>query len=100
MIQGLVLMAIATFMAWRLSKTEADPDFAMFSLSGFTGSWYGRDFADCKTPMIHLWYHLLHKISNGSIERVKFLHHFILGMVGTLYYAITGSFIPAWSTRS
>ena len=98
MIEALILMPINIFMAWRLSKTEADPDFAMFSLSGFTDSWYGRDFADCKTPMIHLWYHLLCKVFDAKqrdVQHVKFLHHYLMGFAGMVYYLITRDFIGA-----
>ena len=89
------LLVINLYLSWRLSKTETDPDWAMFNLAGFTGSWYGRDFTDCKTPGIHLWYWLLAKIVGKSEIRVKFANHFLIGIIGMIYYQATGNIMPA-----
>lgn len=91
----LILLALTTFISWRLSRTEADPDWAMFNLAAFTGSWYGRDWADCKTPVIHTWYWLISRITGPNIARVKFVNHFLIGAAGAAFYALTGEFIPA-----
>lgn len=90
-----LLLSISLFHAWRYSKTSADPDWSYFNLWGFTGSAYGRDFADCKTPVIHLWYLALSKIVGRSIPRVKFANHFLIGSVGVLLYILTGNFSAA-----
>ena len=91
----LTLLALTAFISWRLSRTEADPDWAMFNLAAFTGSWYGRDWADCKTPVIHVWYWLIAKITGPHVARVKFANHFIIGAAGAAFYMITGEFTPA-----
>ena len=88
------LLLISFYYGWRYSKTSVDPDWAMFSLAGFTGSWYGRDFADCKSPGVHLWYYLLSRIAGvkkledtqRGVERVKFLHHFFIGLGCIVFY--------------
>lgn len=88
----LLLLSINYFIAWQNSKTEADPDWAMFNLAAFTGSWYGRDFSDCKTPIIHLWYFALAKCFGTSVRQVKWANHFILGCVGIFIAYFTGNF--------
>ena len=87
----LLLLAISLYYGWRYSQTEVDPDWSMFNLQAFTGSRYGRDFADCKTPAIHYWYYLLAKIVGADVRRVKFAHHFLLGSVGIILYLTTGN---------
>jgi len=67
-----------------------DPDWAYFNLWGITGSVYGRDFVDCKTPGIHLWYLLLSKLVGKNIARIKFANHFLIGSVGAIVYLLTG----------
>ena len=89
------LFAISLFHAWRYAKTSADPDWAYFNLWGFTGSMYGRDFADCKTPVIHLWYLALSKLAGRSVTRVKFANHLLIGSVGIILYLSTGNFPAA-----
>lgn len=86
------LLLISLFHAWRYSKTSMDPDWAYFNLWGFTGSVYGRDFADCKTPVIHLWYLGLSKMVGRNVARVKFANHFLLGSVGVVIYWMTGNY--------
>lgn len=88
----LLLLLVSAYVAWRYSKTEVDPDFALFNMAAFTGSWYGRDFADCKPPAIHLWFYALAKIVGADIKRVKFLHHFLMGLGGVLVMYLTNSF--------
>ena len=91
----LLLLLISAYTSWRYSKTNADPDWAMFNLAAFTGSWYGRDWCDCKTPIIHLWYYALAKIVGVDIARVKFANHFLIGSFGSIYYLITGDMAGA-----
>lgn len=92
-----ILLAVSLFHAWRYSRTSIDPDWAYFNLWGFTGSVYGRDFADCKTPLIHLWYLGLSKLVGRSIPVVRFTNHFLIGSVGVLIYFLTGNFLAALS---
>lgn len=87
-----LLLLISLYQSWRLSKTTVDPDWAYFNLWGFTGSVYGRDFIDCKTPAIHLWYLGLSKLVGRDVQKVKFTHHFLLGAVGVVVYLLSGNF--------
>lgn len=89
---SVILLLIAFYMAWAYSKTEVDPDWAFFNLAAFTGSWYGRDFADCKTPAIHLWYYGVAKLVGVDVKKVKFAHHFLMGAMGILVMYLTNSF--------
>lgn len=86
------LIVIAAFVAWRYSKTEADPDIAMFTLAGFTGAWYGRDFVDCKSPLVHLWFYGITKMVGTDMARVKFAHHLLVGASSVIYYLISGDY--------
>jgi hypothetical protein len=88
----LPLLLISIFMAWRYSKIEIDPDWALFNMAAFTGSWYGRDFVDVKTPAIHIYYWLIAKMVGKSVPRVLFTHHFLMGICGIPYYLMTGNF--------
>jgi hypothetical protein len=90
-----IFLLISLFTAWRYSKTSVDPDWAYFNLWGFTGSVYGRDFADCKTPLVHLWYLGLSKLVGKSVARAKFANHFLIGSVGAVLYFVTGDFMGA-----
>lgn len=93
--QLLLLIAIPIYHSWRLCKTTADADWAMFNLAAFTGSWYGRDFADCKTPGIHLYYWLIAKLVGADVKRVKFVDHMITAAPGIIYYLLTNDFYVA-----
>ena len=89
----LLLLLVSAYVAWQYSKTEVDPDWALFNMAAFTGSWYGRDFADCKPPAIHLWYWAIAKVVGENIQRVRFAHHFVIGAGGSLLaVALTGNF--------
>ena len=68
----LILALVALWYAWRYSKSTIDPDWAMFNFEGFCNSWYGRDYLDCKTPLIHLWYWAIAKVVGKDVARVKF----------------------------
>lgn len=85
----LLLFAVNIFFAWRYANIDIDPDFAMFNLWGQTGAAYGKDILDCKTPMVHLWFLLLSKITK-TIQQVRFVHYFITGIPGMIYALITG----------
>lgn len=91
----LPLLLISLFMAWRYSKIEIDPDWSLFNMANFTGSIYGRDFVDVKTPAIHVWFWLIGKLVGKSVPKVLFVHHFILGIMGIPYYLMTGNFWAA-----
>jgi hypothetical protein len=88
------LLLLSVFYAWRYARTTIDPDFAMFNLAAFSGSIYGRDFADCKMPTIHAWYWLLAKIVGVDIWRVRCLHTVLVSLPGVAFYLLTGNF---WS---
>lgn len=88
----LSLLGISLYHAWRYSKTSADPDWAYFNLYAFTGSMYGRDFPDCKTPGIHIYYWLLSRLVGTDVRRIKFANHFLVGSVGALLYCLTGNY--------
>ena len=92
---SLLLFAISLYHAWRYSRTSVDPDWAYFNLYAFTGSLYGRDFADCKTPGVHIYYFLLSRLVGVNVRRIKFANHFLVGSVGVLLYALTGNFYHA-----
>lgn len=94
---SLSLLLISAFHAWRYSKTSVDPDWAYFNLYAFTGSLYGRDFADCKTPGVHIYYWLLSKLVGVDVKRIKFANHFLVGCVGLVLYWLTGNFYHALS---
>lgn len=87
----LLLFAINLFYAWRYAPIDIDPDFALFSITGQTGAWYGRDYVDCKSPLVHIWFWLLSKIW-GSVYGVRFLHFTITGLPGLIYTHLTGDF--------
>ena len=85
----LPLFALNLFYAWRYAGIDIDPDFALFNMAGQTGAWYGRDFADCKSPLVHIWFWLLSKIW-PSVYGVRFLHFTITGIPGMIYTGLTG----------
>lgn len=86
-----LLLAPALFFAWVYSRTDADPDWAYFNLPVFTGSWYGRDTPDCKTPMIWIWYWLIGRVVGANVARIKFTHTLLVSLPGLGYAAITGN---------
>jgi len=77
-----ILMLISLYYAWRYSKAEIDPDWSMFNFAAFTGAVYGRDFLDCKSPAIHLWYWLIAKVVGANVKRVRFVHHVLVCVPG------------------
>ena len=84
-----LLLLISLYTAWRYSKLEVDPDWAYFNLWGFTGAKYGKDFPDCKTPFIHLYYLGLSKIVGADVSRIKFANHFLMGLGGIAVYLLS-----------
>lgn len=89
MLSLLLLFAINLYFAWRYAPLDIDPDFALFNMAGQTGAWYGRDFVDCKSPLVHIWFWLLSKIWH-SVYGVRLLHFTLTGVPGLIYTAITG----------
>ena len=87
----LLITGLVVWYAWKYSKTSIDPDWAMFNLGGFTGALYGRDFVDCKSPLIHLWYAGLAAIVGKNVEKVRFLHHVLVSLPGLALFSYTGS---------
>jgi len=82
---------LTAYQSYRYAKADIDPDWAYFNLTAFTGARYGRDFPDCKTPAIHLWYWLLAKIVGADIGRVRFAHHMLLGSAAALVVGGAGA---------
>jgi len=80
-----VYALIAYYYADRYSKSDIDPDWAMFNLAGFTGSIYGRDFVDCKSPLVHGLYWLIAKVVGKDVRRVKLAYHLIVSAFGSAY---------------
>lgn len=80
----LCLLGLSLWYAWRYSRIEIDPDWSMFNFAAFTGAWYGRDFLDCKTPAIHLWYWAIAKLVGADVRRVKFAHHILISIPGLI----------------
>lgn len=92
----LLLLLPTSFVAWRYAKMPVDPDAALFMLPAITGSWYGKDFADCKTPVVHVWHWLLAQVVGKDVERIRFAHHLLVGGVGSsLVLILTGDFWKA-----
>lgn len=87
-----LLLGINLYFAWRYAPLDIDPDFALFNMAGQTGAWYGKDFVDCKSPLVHVWFWLLSRIWK-SVYGVRFLHYTLTGLPGIVYTAITGD---AW----
>jgi len=90
----LILLAINIFVAWKYTDINIEPDWAMFNLQGIVGSKYGKDFADCKSPLVHYWMALLAKIKQ-SIQFVRFAHFFVTGSFSIAYFIISNDFAGA-----
>jgi hypothetical protein len=86
----LPLLILNLYYAWRFAGLDIDPDFALFNMAGQTGAWYGKDFVDCKSPAVHIWFWLLSRIT-PSVYGVRFLHFFITGIPGLVYTYLTGN---------
>lgn len=67
-----------------------DPDFAMFNLWGFTGSKYGKDYVDCKSPAIHIYFNTLYRLVGDSVERVRFAHHLLISLAAFPIWLLSG----------
>lgn len=89
--ERILLLSLAVYYALRYSKTSVDPDWAMFNLMGFTGARYGKDFLDCKSPMIHYWYWAIVKLVGRSVPRVKFVHHLLVSLPGIIVGGWSGA---------
>lgn len=89
-----ILLILNLYSAWRYSKLPVEPDFAHFALWGMTGAVYGRDFVDCKTPLIHAWLALLAKVKR-DIVIVRLLHFLMTGFPSFVYYTTTKDFAGA-----
>ena len=91
----LILLALSLFYAWRYSRTEADPDWAMFNFEAFGVGLYGRDYADCKSPGVHLVYWLIAKVVGKDVRRVRFTYHLAVSGLGIGAYLLGGNFPAA-----
>ena len=91
---ALVLLLINVFFAWRYAKMPVESDFASFNMWGMTGAVYGRDFVDCKSPLVHLWMLLLSKVKRDIVV-IRLLHFLVTGLPSIIYYAVTKDFAGA-----
>ena len=94
MIEIAVLLLLNIFLSVRYAKLDVDPDFAAFTMWGITGAKYGKDFVDCKTPLVHLWFLLLSRIK-CQIEALRGIHVFVTGLPALIYFAFTKDFAGA-----
>mgnify|MGYP001766608274 FL=1 len=88
------LVVLNLYVSWRYAKTPAESDFGIFATWGMTGAAYGRDFVDCKTPLVHAWLALLAKVKRDFLT-VRLLHFFTTGLPSIAYYVITKDFAGA-----
>jgi len=88
------LLSLVAWTAYNYSKQPPDPDWAYFHLTGFTGSKWGKDFEDIKSPLVH-WINVVFTKVGKTIPRVRFLEYFFYGSVGCVYFLATGNFAPA-----
>lgn len=93
--QMALLIGLGIFYGWRYCNLDTDPDWAFFNLYAFTGSLYGRDFPDCKTPGVHIYYWLLSKLVGKNIPAIKFANHFILSLAAIPIWYLSGNFFAA-----
>ena len=89
------LVLLSAYYAWRYAKIAIDPDQAMYMFEAMGVGWYGKDYADCKSPAIHIWFWLISKIVGRNVERIRFVHYFVVGLSSLLLFWLTGSFIIA-----
>ncbi len=87
----LLLLILAAYYALRYSRMSIDPDWALFNMMGFTGARYGRDYLDCKSPMIHYWYWAIARLVGKDIARVRFAHHLLISIPGILVGGWSGA---------
>lgn len=88
---GLLLAALGVYYAWALARCELDPDGGLFLLPACTGSWWGRDYVDCKSPAVHVWFWLLSRIVGSHERRIRVLHRLMLNGLALGLYAATGN---------
>lgn len=95
MIEMLLLVALNAYISSVYARIDVEPDFATFAMWGVTGARYGKDFVDCKTPLVHSWLALLGKLFKGRIDLMRVTHYLITGAPSAIYYALTGDFAGA-----
>jgi len=86
-----LLVCLNVYVSLRYASIPAESDFGIFATWGMTGAAYGRDFVDCKTPLVHAWLALLAKVKR-DLPTVRLLHFFITGLPSVAYYLITKDF--------
>ena len=89
------LVLLSAYYAWRYAIIPIDPDQAMYMFESMGVGWYGKDYTDCKSPAIHLWFWAISKVVGRNVERIRFAHYFLIGMSSLLIYWLTGSFLIA-----
>jgi hypothetical protein len=83
-----VVVVFTLYQAWIYSRMDIELDFAVWALWGVTGAKYGKDFIDCKSPGVHLWYLLLSKIKKYH-QVMRLVHYTVLTLLGLIYFLIT-----------
>lgn len=56
----------------------------MFLLPAMTGAAYGRDFLDCKMPLVHWWFLAISKLVGRDVGRIRFVHHYLTSLPGLI----------------
>jgi hypothetical protein len=87
----LILIAINIYLSWRYSRIDIEPDFAMYLLWGQTGAKYGKDFIDCKMPLVHLLLKGISVITKKNIVLTRAVFFFLTGLPSIVAYLITGN---------
>ncbi len=95
MIEMLLLVALNAYISSVYARIDVEPDFATFAMWGVTGARYGKDFVDCKTPLVHSWLALLGKLCKQRIVYMRLIHFLVTGAPATIYYALTKDFAGA-----
>jgi len=83
-----IVFVFSIYQAYRYARIDIELDFATWALWGITGAVYGKDFLDCKTPAVHLWYLLLSKIKQDH-QVMRFIHYSFLSVLGLIYYLLS-----------
>lgn len=89
-----VLLVLDFYYALRFANLPVEPDFATFSTWGMLGAVYGRDYVDCKTPLVHGWLALLSQIKKEIIF-IRLAHFVVTGFPSFVYYLLTKDYAGA-----
>ena len=87
----LILILLNAFVSWRYAIIDIEPDFAMYLLWGQTGAKYGKDFIDCKMPLVHLLLKGISVITKKNVAWTRAIFFFLTGLPSIIAYLITGN---------